>query len=95
MKCHHNEVNIGNSTKGNERQRVTTMKPCPRPGPGARESSLTHVCAVPGLDLDTARRCAAIRLVSRFNPGGNRSGIGLNEREGIAVRCRVQTKMQQ
>jgi hypothetical protein len=38
---------------------------------------------------------AAVRLVpSRANPGGNGSGIGLKDRNGIGVGCRVRNKMQ-
>jgi antitoxin (DNA-binding transcriptional repressor) of toxin-antitoxin stability system len=47
----------------------------------------------PGLDLDTARRGTAVRLVSRGNPVFSISAIGRNERDGIAVRRRVQGEM--
>jgi len=44
-----------------------------------------------------ARAHARLRLASsalaRINPAGNRSGIGQNERDGIAIRRRVQSKM--
>jgi len=36
-----------------------------------------------------------VRLASsRANPGGNRSGIGLKDRNGIGAGCRVRNKMQ-
>ena len=47
----------------------------------------------PGLDLDTARRGTAVRLVSRQNPVGSFSGIGPKPPDGIAVRRRVQEEM--
>ena len=48
-----------------------------------------------GLDLDTARGGAAVRLASsRGKPADNRSGIGINERHGIAVRRKVSNKIQ-
>ena len=43
------------------------------------------------LETDSSVKLAS----SRVKPGGNRSGIGLNDREGIGVGCRVHIKMQQ
>jgi len=38
--------------------------------------------------------CGSCPALARVNPAGNRSGIGPNERDGIAIRRRVILKMQ-
>ena len=53
----------------------------------------TRVGAVPGLIWTSLDGGAVVRLVSRHNPVASTSGIGPTERDGIAVRRRVQEEM--
>ena len=52
-----------------------------------------RVGAAPGLIWTSLDGGTAVRLVSRHNPVGSFSGIGPKERDGIAVRRRVQEEM--